>query len=342
MNQINYQAPQPNSFDPALAFSSQAQIHSGGQSFFPRNSAGPQAFPQASYPGSSKPPALQQSNAGVGGGNVGNGVGGGFGFPSGGPNMNVNGTVTNNVSQMLQQQQQQQLGGQQSFTSAPYSPSIAGSAVRAPSVSLDASNSASPFHGSSPQMAGFTQLPSQSQSVLQHSGMGPPQIHSQVSPHAPVRSQSQPRSPKSPASVARERERMELLLEINNELLQEMHNLQAQGKGGAPTQEISELMARQGLNPQMGTPEFAQVSVRVQANLGYLCGATDHALRPGSKQAPHPPNYVRAPAAMPQLAEKYSRLRVLFPGWSGVDGNAGSHKPTMSISQSAGNLNFTG
>lgn len=66
--------------------------------------------------------------------------------------------------------------------------------------------------------------------------------------------------------------------------------------------------------------------LRVHANLGYLCGTSDHALRPGAKQAPHPPNYVQAPPAMPQLAEKYSRLRALFPTWAGIDDQAASRR----------------
>jgi len=62
--------------------------------------------------------------------------------------------------------------------------------------------------------------------------------------------------------------------------------------------------------------------VRVQANLGYLCGASDYALRPGVKTAPHPPNYVYPPPTMPQLSDRYGKLRSFFPGWSGVDGQA--------------------
>lgn len=61
--------------------------------------------------------------------------------------------------------------------------------------------------------------------------------------------------------------------------------------------------------------------LRVHANLGYLCGSSDHALKPGA-QRPHPPYYVRPPPSMPQLADRYSRLRELFPGWIGKDGQA--------------------
>ena len=163
--------------------------------------------------------------------------------------------------------------------------------------------------------------------------------HMQASPHTPARPQSLSRSPISPASHVREKERVELLLDINTELLQEMQNLQIQGKGGAPTPEHAALMMKQGINAQMGSEEFVQyvyfdlrlkrasadslrVMHRVHANLGYLCGASDHAIRPTAKQAPHPPNYVHAPSGMPQLAEKYSKLRALFPGWTGSDGQA--------------------
>lgn len=88
--------------------------------------------------------------------------------------------------------------------------------------------------------------------------MAPPPTLAQGNPQTPARSQSQPQSPRSPANVAREKERLELLLDINSDLLQEMQNLQAQGKGGAPTPEIQAILKKQGHNVQLGSEEFIQ------------------------------------------------------------------------------------
>lgn len=85
MNQVDY--PQPTSFNPALAFPAQAQIHSGGQSFFPRSSVGQQPFTQAPYPGTGPHKQQQQlQNGGAAFNNL---------------NFNVNGSLpsTYNVSQ---------------------------------------------------------------------------------------------------------------------------------------------------------------------------------------------------------------------------------------------------
>lgn len=73
----------------------------------------------------------------------------------------------------------------------------------------------------------------------------------------------------------------------------------------------------------------------MHANLGYLCGYADYSLKPGVKEMPHPPNYIRAPPAMPQLSEKYSKLRALFPGWSGIDGQMGTHTTSVNAGFSA-------
>lgn len=45
---------------------------------------------------------------------------------------------------------------------------------------------------------------------------------------------------------------------------------------------------------------------------------SDFSLKPGLKP-PHPPNYLQAPITMPQLFESYGKLRLLFPGWNGLD-----------------------
>jgi len=313
MNQIiDYRAAnQPTSFNPALAFTAQAQqIHNnnpgggggggagsgGGQSFFPRNSLGPQAFSQAPpYPGPSKQPQQHQYQNG----------GGGFNLPSSGLSANVNGALTNNVSQLppltskfffftyrvsffpsrskvvapfhilnhlcflvLQalsnspscvlrprhhgadtspNTDQQQFP----YTSASF-PNSSSGAVTA-GGQLGATQSASPFHAASPRATAFGQF-----SPPVQSPMAAPPNQIQAAPQTPAGPQSQPHTPMSPEAHAREKARIEVLLDINNELLQEMHSLQMQGKGGASTQEHAALMRQKGLDARMGSDEFVQ------------------------------------------------------------------------------------
>lgn len=61
-----------------------------------------------------------------------------------------------------------------------------------------------------------------------------------------------------------------------------------------------------------------RINLRLHSNLGYVCSHTDGQSKSGA--APHPPSYVTAPPNMPQLEAKYSRLRTLFAGWTGKDG----------------------
>ena len=151
----------------------------------------------------------------------------------------------------------------------------------------------------------------------------PQQQQQQQSPHGSVNPQSQPQSPTSAVSPAVEKERIGLLLEINVELLQEIHNLQAQGKGGAQNVQQAEQFRLKGLPDMIAAPEYLHTLLRLHANLGYCCAQSDMQTKAGAK-APHPPSYMRAPPSMPSLEQKYARLRQLFPGWVGKDGQAGS------------------
>jgi len=149
------------------------------------------------------------------------------------------------------------------------------------------------------------------------------QQQQQQSPHGSVSAQSQPQSPTAAVSPAVEKERIGLMLEINVELLQEIHNLQSQGKGGAQNVQQAEQFRLTGRPDTIATLEYLQTLLRLHANLGYCCAQSDMQTKPGAK-APHPPSYMRAPPSMPSLEQKYARLRQLFPGWVGKDGQAGS------------------
>ncbi|THZ77442.1 hypothetical protein D6C85_01680 [Aureobasidium pullulans] len=213
-----------------------------------------------------------------------------------------------NASQQQQQQYQQMPGG---FAPGvpPYSQSMSPSAVM--------SMTASPSHRVSPYAASAV-----AQGSPQQSPMAAPQSRPLHSPSAAA----------SPANLSQEKERIALLLDINVELLQEMHRLQAQGKGGATSQSAAAHLKSQGLPDALASDEYTQVYLRLHANLGYVCGQTDNQSKSGS--SPHPPSYVTAPPNMPQIEQKYAKLRALFPGWTGKDGqrrsmsNGATNAPT--------------
>ncbi|THY31808.1 hypothetical protein D6D01_02788 [Aureobasidium pullulans] len=212
-----------------------------------------------------------------------------------------------NASQ--QQQQYQQMPGAFAPGVPPYSQSMSPSAVM--------SMTASPSHRVSPYAASAV-----AQGSPQQSPMAAPQSRPVHSPSAAA----------SPANLSQEKERIALLLDINVELLQEMHRLQAQGKGGATSQSAAAHLKSQGLPDALASDEYTQVYLRLHANLGYVCGQTDNQSKPGS--SPHPPSYVTAPPNMPQIESKYAKLRALFPGWTGKDGqrrsisNGATNAPT--------------
>lgn len=85
-----------------------------------------------------------------------------------------------------------------------------------------------------------------------------PNVAQVQSPHSTTNSSSAPQSPHSATSQGREKERVTLLLDINVELLQEINNLQAQGKGGAQSAQQVELFKKQGLPDLMASEDFIQ------------------------------------------------------------------------------------
>ncbi|EME81111.1 uncharacterized protein MYCFIDRAFT_215845 [Pseudocercospora fijiensis CIRAD86] len=129
---------------------------------------------------------------------------------------------------------------------------------------------------------------------------------------------SPPKGPQSPASQSREEQRINLLFEINVELLQEVNRLQAEGKGGAISpQQVAQLKA-QGQPAVQASEEYIQCLRRVQANLAYLMPKAQPEQANPAK-ASQGPAHMTPPPHMPQLQEKYDRLKVLFDGWPGLD-----------------------
>ncbi|KAL4973617.1 hypothetical protein BDW66DRAFT_100941 [Aspergillus desertorum] len=140
----------------------------------------------------------------------------------------------------------------------------------------------------------------------------------------------------SPAALAREKERVSVLLEINSILLQEAINLQTSGKPGGP-------LAQQGdsnpsptestpeKNAQRG-PEYVNCMRRLQANLAYLATVADKGKKSGGV-VPPAPAIMTPPPNLPAVNDLYAKLNELFPraaqgttnpNQSGAQGNGGS------------------
>ncbi|CAD0109454.1 unnamed protein product [Aureobasidium uvarum] len=139
-------------------------------------------------------------------------------------------SFAHNVPQ--QRQQYQQLSG---AYAPPYSQSTSPSAVMP--------MAASPSHRVPPYAASAV-----AQGSPQQSPMAAPQSR-------PIHSPSHGASPVNPLQ---EKERISLLLEINLELLQEMHRLQAQGKGGATSPQAAAHLKKEGLPDALASDEYTQ------------------------------------------------------------------------------------
>ncbi|KAL4998422.1 hypothetical protein BDV10DRAFT_167016 [Aspergillus recurvatus] len=145
----------------------------------------------------------------------------------------------------------------------------------------------------------------------------------------------------SPAALAREKERVSVLLEINSILLQEAINLQTSGKaGGPPAQQgdsnPSPTESTSDKNAQRA-PEYVNCMRRLQANLAYLATVADKGKKSGGV-VPPAPAIMTPPPNLPAVNDLYAKLNELFPrvaqgtanpNQSGAQGNGGpSLSPT--------------
>lgn len=142
----------------------------------------------------------------------------------------------------------------------------------------------------------------------------------------------------SPAAMARDKERVSVLLEINSMLLQEAINLQTSGKaGGPPAQQGS-----QDSNPSptsestsdknvQRSPEYVNCMRRLQVNLAYLATVADKGKKSGGV-VPPAPAIMTPPPNLPAINDLYAKLHELFPraaqgaaSTHGSQGNGGPH-----------------
>lgn len=185
----------------------------------------------------------------------------------------------------------------------------------------------------------------QNEGIVQHS-----HSHNPPSGQAPNQPQTSSQQPQSPQSVAREKERVSVLLEINSYLIQEVVSLQAQGKAGgppssmsqqSPTQETaagSPASATDPSNPLNNSPidpakpagskppsqEYIECMRRLQANLAYLAAIAD-AKKKAAGSIPATPAIMAPPPHLSEVKELYKKLNSLFL----VAAQAAGNKPML-------------
>ncbi len=236
----------------------------------------------------------------------------------------------------------------------PSSNSQAASTINVPAPSLKPSEASLPVTSSqySQSMAAPASMPAsnnpysqrfppQNEGIAQHS-----HSHNLSSGQAPNQPQISSQQPQSPQSLAREKERVSVLLEINSYLLQEVVSLQAQGKAGgppnslpqqSPTQETaagSPASATDPSNPLNNSPidptkpagtkppsqEYIECMRRLQANLAYLAAIAD-AKKKAAGSIPATPAIMAPPPQLSEVKELYKKLNSLFLGGGQSVGN---------------------
>ncbi|KAL9623547.1 MAG: hypothetical protein Q9160_002228 [Pyrenula sp. 1 TL-2023] len=143
-----------------------------------------------------------------------------------------------------------------------------------------------------------------------------------------------PNAPLSPESIAREKLRVSVLLEINAHLLQDVISLQGQGKAGftsagqpqqSPTQDSPPNSATGEQHPgsnnnspvdpskpnKPASIEYLEDMKRLQANLAYLAAVADRNKR---NTMPNGPQIMAPPQHLKSIYDLYKKLIALFPG----------------------------
>ncbi|KAK5168955.1 uncharacterized protein LTR77_006264 [Saxophila tyrrhenica] len=157
---------------------------------------------------------------------------------------------------------------------------------------------------------------------MSNSPSNPQQQSTDASNNASVAS---PKTPQSPGQQSLEQQRIQLLLSINLDLLEEVNRLQAEGQGGVLSETQQNDARAKGLDDKMASQEYVQCLRRIQANLAYMMPKAQP--QAAAKMQPGPA-HMTPPRHMASMREKYQQLAELFPGWQGLEqrmgGNAGS------------------
>ncbi|KAF9732954.1 hypothetical protein PMIN02_012877 [Paraphaeosphaeria minitans] len=219
--------------------------------------------------------------------------------------------------QHQQHQQHQQQGQASPYSSAPFAQALASPAHQ---QFVQNRNTASPATSQHANTASPYAAPQQTQSptVPAIQAMNPPTSQPAAAAQ-PMASQTPtktlPQSPVSPVSQAREKLRIDTLLEINQVLIQQVMELYEQGKAGhiGPAPD----MKQESEKLQQPSPEYRDYMRRLQANLAFLAQNAEKHTKPNQNIMPGPAIMV-APSSPDDLVKLYSRLQSLFPGWKGA------------------------
>lgn len=217
------------------------------------------------------------------------------------------------------------------FTTQPYTNSVVPSSLPQtahPQPIVDDISTRSPSADPQAQGGMTTGMPS---SKAMYSTPNRPTSQAQ----AQIQAQSQaspiyqtPNSTISPQAAARERARVTILLDINSALLQEVVNLQANGKAGPASNQASATGSpsspQDAQKPSNGsdtakaapptgkpTQEYVDCMRRLQANLAYLATVADRAKKTGAT-GPQTPAIMTPPPHLPSINQLYASLNELF------------------------------
>lgn len=163
------------------------------------------------------------------------------------------------------------------------------------------------------------------QNMMQHSPAGAQPTQADHPPQAARNATLQQPAATNPQASAKEEERVTTLLEINSHLLQEVMNLQAQGKAGPASQQspTSPISGADNTNagptspndPSKSQPpsqEYADCMRRLQANLAFLAAIAD-ASRKATGTRPVGPAIMVPPPHLTSVHPLYQKLKALFP-----------------------------
>lgn len=153
---------------------------------------------------------------------------------------------------------------------------------------------------------------------------------SQQHPQRPQFPSYQP--PTTPEGVARERERITAILQVNSELLQHISKLQSDGHGGqvgAP--QPGEQQAQPTKTP---SPEYLQCMRALQTNIAF-CAAVGDGGRSRQGQTFPGPAIMQTPAKTDALTALYGKMQALFPEWKGVATVMGQRQQQLAAQQRA-------
>ncbi|PSN64421.1 hypothetical protein BS50DRAFT_636603 [Corynespora cassiicola Philippines] len=219
------------------------------------------------------------------------------------------------LQQQQHQQQQQHLSSPSPYSSAPFQQGLVSPAHQ---QFVQNRQTASPSSAGNTAYATPQPQPQRSPSLVPSNSqtpMNPPANQPQAQQPAQVQTpvKAVPQSPVSPVAQAREKERMTTLLEINNLLIKEVVDLQSQGKAGhiGPSPD-----GKSEGDKQQPSKEFVEYMRRLQSNLAFLAQNAEKNHKPNQAIQPGPA-IMTIPSSPPELAELYSKLQGLYPGWKG-------------------------